>query len=138
MPAPELTTDEIDALVPILEALSERSRQPLTLSGLISRWEGFATQVQEGYDDSIYEYTNDLSIRDLLQEISDACNAPLREKILRSLDYYDEHFRKATTEAARPFVTQSERKRNWWWRSRVPVKLHPELEADLRSEGLLE
>jgi hypothetical protein len=133
----QLSTDEAEALGSILAALSERSRQHLSLTDLIGRWEKFATQVLEGYDDSIYEYTNDLSTRDLLQEIANASALPLRVKLLNTLHKYDERFKQATREVPRPLIRNSKVGLNWW-QSRIPVKLRSELEADLRSENLID
>ena len=51
----ELTPEERDELARLLGEDS--------LGSLLRRWSEFVTQVERGYDDSIYEYTNDLSVR---------------------------------------------------------------------------
>ncbi len=40
-----------------------------TLGSLLQDWQRFVTAVERGYDDSIYEYTNDLSVRDRLERV---------------------------------------------------------------------
>ena len=40
-----------------------------TLGALLRGWADLVTRVERGYDDSIYEYTNDLSVRDRLERL---------------------------------------------------------------------
>ena len=65
----QLSRDEAQVLAAILAALSKHAHYPLSLSQLLQRWSYFVAQVERGYEGSIYEYTNDLSTRDLLEEI---------------------------------------------------------------------
>jgi hypothetical protein len=66
----ELTPDESRALSEILADLSQRAKYEVSLDRLLSNWVRFVDEVEQGYQDSIYEYTNDLSNRDTLEEIS--------------------------------------------------------------------
>ena len=49
-----------------------------SLDALLREWRAFVTQVERGYDDSIYEYTNDLSVRDRLERLLAGAGPSLR------------------------------------------------------------
>ena len=67
-----------------------------SLGALLRRWSHFVTQVERGYDDSIYEYTNDLSVRDSPRRASIAGAGPgLRAQLERARS-------PRTTAASRP------------------------------------
>jgi hypothetical protein len=48
--------------------MSDTAGRGQTVRQLLRRWASFVRQVETGYDDTIYDYTNDLSVRDLLEE----------------------------------------------------------------------
>jgi hypothetical protein len=85
------------------------------LNALLRDWGAFVAAVERGYDDSIYEYTNDLSVRDRLAGSDDPRVAEL-----------DRRFEAATAEAAAPLAPRD----GWWWR-RVPRRLVGDLADDL-------
>ena len=134
----QLSNEAADTLDVILLELSKRAKHPLTFNQLLRQWGDFVVRVERGYRDSIYEYVNDLSVRDLLEEILERATQTLREDLTELIQPWDERFYNATEEANRsvlPGVTQ-ESPQHWWFR--VPKKLGGELEEDLRSEGVLE
>jgi hypothetical protein len=131
-----LSREEELVLEPILSSISTRARQTLTLQVMLERWEYFVSEVEEGYDDSIYEYTNDLSVRDLLQVVVDNSSLTLREKLIDALQICDERFQKATEESKRSVLPDKEKSQAWWW-FRVPVKPGLELKNDLQLDGLV-
>ena len=61
--------DKGAALKAVLERLSQRARRPVTLPSLIEGWQRFVDEVTTGYDATIYDYTNSLSLRDHLGEV---------------------------------------------------------------------
>ena len=73
-----------------------------SLGALLRRWSELVTQVERGYDDSIYEYTNDLAVRGRLDEVVAAAGPGLRAKLEGALAEDDRRFTAATEEAARP------------------------------------
>lgn len=75
----ELSQEEETLLEPIVTALSDRARFRITLAYLLDRWVWFVEVVEQGYDDSIYEYTNDLSVRDSFS--SGHCRHPDRRTL---------------------------------------------------------
>lgn len=138
-----LTEADRAHLAPILERLSEVARSPMTLEYLLERWLLFVSEVGRGYRYTIDDYTNDVSVRDLLEEIMRDVPGPLREKIYDQVKLLDKRFYESTRPVARPlqpplavFYPQLKENPGLWW-FRVPEKVDGELEKDLRSEGLL-
>jgi len=128
-----LTPEESDALNAVLQKLSARARHTLTLSGLLQRWQDFVLQIEQGYQDSIYEYTNDLSVRDLLEEVLKEVPQTLQKELTQLIRPWDARFDNATKKTRRPVLPHiGQESLSWWW-FRVPKHLGEELEADLRS-----
>ena len=99
-----------------------------TLGSLLQEWGRFVTAVERGYDDSIYEYTNDLSVRARLDRVIAGASAGLRAQLERALAEDDRRFTAATEEATKPLGEE------WWWR-RVPLRRVGELAQDLRAQS---
>jgi len=110
----QLTTQEAQAIDLILKGLSTRARQSFTLDQLISRWEQFVAELSDHYPYSIYDYQNDLSIRDLLQEILEQAPPSIREKIIQRISPLDEQFRWLTYELNNPLLEETN-PHYWWW-----------------------
>ena len=89
----------------------------------MTRWTRFVAEVEQGYDLTIYDYTNNLAARDNLEADSAGVLKPL-----------DDRFRSATRDAARVLPGAPDDAK-WWWR-RVPVRPGEELTVDLEREGL--
>ncbi len=132
-----MTPKEVHAVRVIEQRLSERAGYSLTLSQLFQRWREFVTQVEQGYQDSIYEYTNDLSVRDLLEEILQEVPPSLREKLASWIRPWDARFDNATTRLERAIFSNLAPKPCAWWWFRMPKRLDKELESDLRAAGVL-
>lgn len=133
----ELSVEEEQVLRPILMAMSNAARHDLTLMGLLEKWSEFVLTVERGYDYSIYEYTNDLSVRDLLETVTTESPQGLRNKLVKEIGGWDERFMTVTRKASRPLVVPIGKKPAWWW-FRVPIHPGDELRTDLRAEGLAE
>ena len=118
----ELTPQERDELARLLGEDS--------LGALLRRWGDFVTAVERGYDDSIYEYTNDLAVRGRLDEVAAGAGPGLRAKLEGALAEDDGRFTAATEEAARPLGRSR-------WSRRVPTRRFGELADDLGSLGYL-
>jgi hypothetical protein len=128
----DLSPDEQQELARLLADLADRSGREQSLNAMLGRWGDFVTRVERGYDDSIYEYTNDLSVRDLLERVVQGAGPGLRAKLAGALADGDRRFDAATEEAARPLGESREA----WWR-RVPRRRTGELAEDLASLGHL-
>lgn len=121
----DLGPDERDELARLLAGAS--------LHALLRDWAAFVSAVERGYDDSIYDYTNDLSARDALERVIAPAGPSLRAALEAVVTPDDRRFEAATTESARPL---GEGRPNWWWR-RVPRRPSAELADDLASLGYL-
>lgn len=134
----QMSLKERQALESAITALSEQAEQPLSLNGLLQQWRLFVTEVERAYKASIYEYTNDLSIRDLLQEILLKVPDSLQNKLLELIQPWDTRFYEATLPCERPLLrgVTRERPSPWWFR--IPKRRGDELEDDLISEGFID
>jgi hypothetical protein len=117
----DLDPEQRDELTRLLDGSS--------LGSLLQAWQRFVTAVERGYDDSIYEYTNDLSVRDRLERVVAAASPGLRAQLEQALAPDDRRFEAATEEAARPLGSTYT---TWWWQ-RVPARPGDELAQDLAS-----
>jgi hypothetical protein len=132
----DLSPEEQAELARLLAELAERSGREDSLDAMLHRWSYFVTQVERGYDDSIYEYTNDLSVRDRLERVAGGAGSGLRAKLEARLAGDDRRFEAATEESARPLGESGEAS-PLWWRRRVPRRRAGELAEDLESLGYL-
>jgi hypothetical protein len=123
----DLTPEEREELAQLLAGLDGRED---SLDAMLGRWRAFVTAVERGYDDSIYEYTNDLSVRDRLERVASGAGPALRAKLESALAEDDRRFEAATEEADRPLGASG----GAWWR-RVPRRRVGELAADLEALG---
>jgi hypothetical protein len=114
--------------------LAELAGRADSLDAMLRRWSDFVTEVERGYDDSIYEYTNDLSVRDRLERVVQGAGPRLRAELEGSLAEDDRRFEAATEESARPLGEFGEASPPWWWR-RMPRRRVGELAEDLESLG---
>jgi hypothetical protein len=111
----------------------------VTFIGLLSSWRGLVEQVEEGYDESVYEYANDVDSRRILGRVAESASERPRETLLAWLRPWDERFEAATVRAAAPFHGRPEpdsphAASPWHWR--IPRRLLGELKADLEDMGL--
>jgi hypothetical protein len=118
----ELAPEQRDELARLLEGDS--------LGALLQDWSRLVTEVERGYDDSIYEYTNDISVRDRLERVIARASPGLRAQLERAVAEDDRRFAAATEEAARPLGTSR-------WAQRVPTRRVGELAEDLAALGYL-
>lgn len=115
---------------------AERGGEDETVRRSLRRWAAFVRQVETGYDDTIYDYTNDLSVRDLLEEQLAPLSPADGEALRAELHPWDQRFEAATRPSIRPVAPGvKDRERPWWFR--IPLKLSEELASDLRSEGVI-
>ncbi len=134
----QLSLEETDVLNAILESLSEHAKHTLTLNQLLQRWRDFVVQVEQGYQDSIYEYTNDLSVRGLLEYILLKVSPPLHNELVELIRPWDERFLDTTQKVKQPVSLGRYHELPRPLRSRIPKKLNQELKEDFQAEGILE
>ncbi len=135
----EISFEEELQVQQILDDIRKKAKSKtingFTVKSLLNSWERFILIIKEGYDDSIYEYENDLSSRDLLQRIIDESTNPLHDKLIKIIGEMDEDFVKFTIKVNKPIVNIKEGK-GWWW-CRIPQKMGEELKNDLLFEGII-
>jgi hypothetical protein len=127
----DLNPEEREQLARLLAELATRTGREDSLGAMLGRWRDFVTTVERGYDDSIYEYTNDLSVRDHLEGVAAGAGPALRAKLRRALAADDRRFEAATQEAGRALGAFAEDAPSWW--RRVPRRLVGELAEDLEG-----
>lgn len=131
-----LTPEEIAHVNLALKAISDRANFTITLGDLLGRWRDFIRSIELGYDDSIYEYANDMSVRDILDDVLNQLPEDINRKLSVAIEELDDRFKAATVEIAQPILSTPKREARYWWR-RIPRKLRQELENDLRANGIL-
>jgi len=129
----DLTREEREELVRLLAELAARTGREDSLDAMLGRWSAFVTTVERGYEDSIYEYTNDLSVRDRLEGVAAGAGPALRAKLHGALADDDRRFEEATQEADRALGEPAEGSPSWW--RRVPRRRVGELADDLDALG---
>jgi hypothetical protein len=131
----DLTPQEREELARLLAELAARTGREDSLDAMLGRWRAFVTTVERGYEDSIYEYTNDLSVRDRLEGVAAGADSSLRAKLHSALAEDDRRFAAATQEAGRALGTFPDGALPWW--RRVPRRRVGELAEDLEALGYL-
>jgi hypothetical protein len=123
---PELTSEEMNSIEPILAFQTRRAKHTITLDYLLTKWVKLVMQVEEGYQLSIDDYNNAITRRDLLQEILDGSQQVTQEKLSSWLVEWDDRFKKATKEVEEPPFPYLPKEMQWWW-YRIPLNPGDEL-----------
>lgn len=118
-PQIQLSLNESIAVERLLAIQTTRAKHTITLQYLTNKWSRFVINVENGYRLTIDDYTNSLSVRNIIQEILNVCpeNAGLKEWISE----WDNRFIKVTTVVREPLLPPlKEEKLDWWW-FRIPI-----------------
>ena len=100
-----------------------------TPAGMVRAWEALVEQLEEGYDDYIDEYWNDLSIRDAIEAVlSDPRLAryPQLGEFRRNIERLDERFRPLLKEE--PQIGEPG---DPWWRRHVLAEAGADFARDV-------
>jgi hypothetical protein len=120
----------------VMDSIIAEMGTSMSLSQMLRRWSSFVREVELGYSESIYDYTNELSVRDLIARVLELAPPAVSEKLESHLNPIDERFLGATSESNRPLSLSDATGLSRWW-YRIPIKCGSELAGDLRSEGLI-
>ncbi len=131
-----LVPGDQERLLKIMKDISTASRFEQSLDDLIARWSSLTAEVEKGYNDSIYEYTNDLGTRDLLARINSELSEDGQNKLASMLAPLDDRFLLATIPLSQSIRAGKDELSAWWW-YRAPRKLTEELKKDLVKEGVV-
>jgi len=108
------------------------------LLGLIDAWSKIVEEIASGYEFTIYDYTNDLSVRDEIAEMMQALTDNGKKALAELVDPIDERFKEATREIPISVLHPSETPSDYWWWYRVPTEPGEDLASDLRNRRLIE
>lgn len=101
-------------------------------NAVVSQWASLVQEVEEGYEMTIDDYTNDLSVRRTAHEARQYLTPLILEALDERLKPLDDRFRAATYEAGKlPGSGQAH-----WWETRLPRVLVGELAEDVDRMGL--
>ncbi|HUP62969.1 MAG TPA: hypothetical protein VNA69_21430 [Thermoanaerobaculia bacterium] len=132
------TEEEKLAIAAALADVDQQSQHstPESLEGLAELWKSFVREVEQGYSMSIYDYTNDLSIRDILDDVLTRVPLGVQQELKAELESWDDRYRLATKPAVVPILPGPDVVQNprWW---RIPRVLTGELRDDFVSEGII-
>ena len=136
----ELSNKEIERLDQIVRAYAERAKKVdadgVTFTNFLEKLERFNQEVEDGYSLTIDDYTNDLSQRDMFEEIKNQSQNDVRPKLIAFLQKWDERFIQNTREIDRPIIGDREDTKKGWWFYRIPQKLTSSLKSDAEKMGI--
>ena len=105
----------------------------------IEAWERFVSQeVELGYEFTIYDYLNDLGLRDDIQEILETLSPEGRLQVASLVEPIDRRFRRATRYVRRSVWYPAERRSRYWWYHRIPKRMGEDLRRDLRAFDIID
>jgi hypothetical protein len=112
-------------------------RKAFGLDEMLQAYESVVGRVEQGYDETVYEYLNDLACRSWLALAWPLVNENVRQSRAADLRSLDDRFRAATTDdggrsLGRFFKVDDESE--WWWRRR-PIKVRGDFAADLAEDN---
>jgi hypothetical protein len=93
-----------------------------SLNDFLDKWSKIVVSVERGYRGIVAEYQNDLSYRDMLEEVRRAAPDVIQEKLTAVLVPLDKRFCEATYEVSQPLFINKSKEDGFWW-FRVPRKL---------------
>ncbi|GAA1568356.1 hypothetical protein [Kribbella karoonensis] len=105
-------------------------RRLVTPTDVIGGWRGFVEECETGYADNIYEFQNDLGVRNLIMKILDSPtlrNYSQMEWVREEIGQVDARYRALLLE---PEV----RPGRPWWEARIPRLAGRELAEDFVTE----
>lgn len=133
----EMTAEDYESIDGASRELHTRGwRKAFTLNEMFEAWASLVAEVEQGYDQMVAEYTNDMACRDWLALVWPMLTERVRDARAEELKALDARFRAATLDDAGRAIGRFyriENKDGWWWRRR-PIKVAGEFAADLAAE----
>ncbi|NHA66562.1 hypothetical protein [Phycicoccus flavus] len=133
----EMTADDYESIDRASRALHARGwRKAFTLNEMLGAWASLVDEVETGYDQMVYEYTNDMACRDWIALVWPMVTDGVRDARSEELKALDARFEAATEDddgIAIGRYYRIEDKDGWWWRRR-PLKVAGVFAADLARE----
>ncbi len=98
----KLSLSDRERVSHVLARLSNRINRKLTLSDLLDEWNQFVVTINQGYGWPMENYTRDLAVRDIIEEISESLSMAGRRIIANTIINADRDFILATWDPDRP------------------------------------
>jgi hypothetical protein len=142
VPDPNWTASPIAAeLEELIRALRETGTvaKHVTLTGLLDTWSGLVEAVELGYEESVYEYANDIDSRAILERVAAEATPRASSALHLWLRPWDERYETATQRATAPFHERADPSSPYAaspWHWRIPRRLVGELRSDLEAMNL--
>ncbi|MEU4471364.1 hypothetical protein [Micromonospora sp. NPDC023888] len=111
-------------------AVAATGARPRLPGELLGQWAQFVEFCEEGYDDNLDEYNNDLTVRDLIERVLNGpalAGIPELGWMWAEVTEADERFRALLGSEPLPFEVPRP-----WWRARLPRYAGAEMVADAR------
>ncbi|MFG1912406.1 hypothetical protein [Kribbella sp. NPDC048928] len=121
------TREFLEAYRDVMDSMG-RGR-PLSPMALVDQWRSFVQWCEEGYGQDIYEYENDLSVRETVERV-------LRSERLQRFDqmvWVREQVAEADERFRRLLSDEKVRSQGPWWKVRLPRIAGAVLAADVRD-----
>lgn len=132
----EMTAEDYESIDRALRELHARGwRKTITLNEMFEAWASLVAEVERGYDQVVYEYTNDMACRDWLALVLPMLTDRVRDARAEELEGLDARFKAATEDDGGLAISRSYRiedKDRWWWRRR-PIRVTGVFTADLAA-----
>ncbi len=107
-----------------------------TLGDWLQKWVNVVSDIEKGYLNLyIEDYENDLSVRDILQEIIESLSFDGQELLMQLIRPIDERFLRSTRELKRPLKKDAPQHYFWWYRA--PKIVDRDILDYLRGEKLI-
>jgi len=90
--------------------------------------------IKNGYTLSADDYANDVSIRELLQEILEKLSS--NQELLDFVNDQDKYFQSVTKEIENPLLPGLDKEKAGWWWFRIPQNPGSQMKKDLLNWGL--
>ncbi|TCC19247.1 hypothetical protein [Kribbella sindirgiensis] len=110
-------------------ARSLGSQRLLTPTDVIGSWRGFVEECEEGYADNIYEFANDLAVRDLIRKILDSEEL----RTYSQMGWVRDEVAEIDGRYRAILLDDEVRPGRPWWEARVPRLAGEELAGDFAS-----
>ncbi len=138
-----LNPTEIEAIQAYLTAPLAHPRRPLPASvdALLDEWKKVLNEVWHGYPYGEDDYTNDLVLRDMIDDVAALLDEASRARLVEKIDAWDADFKRVTIERPpdRPMrymfgtVDDIAKPGRWWW-WRAPLVVDPTQGWDIPLE----
>lgn len=99
----------------------------------INEWLLRVEQFEKGYTLTIDDYTNEITVRDILEELINEVPENLKLKVVDIIIPIDEKFKEITNAVKNPLMLGLKGENPPWWWYRIPKKLVGELKEDVES-----